>query len=79
MNNPSPQKKAEWRARAAQKRAIVPDYFEVFPTRVVIICGNCRHEFSRSLIPNLDEPVFVCPDKKCKARNWVPLRYERAK
>ncbi|MCB0353104.1 MAG: hypothetical protein KDD64_06245 [Bdellovibrionales bacterium] len=76
MTNPSPQKLAEWRERAAKKNAIVPSYFEVFPTKVHITCGACQHSFRRSLIPNLDEPVFVCPEESCRARNWVPVRYQ---
>ncbi|RMG42869.1 MAG: hypothetical protein D6719_05155 [Candidatus Dadabacteria bacterium] len=73
---PTPQKLAEWQARAAAKNAIVPEYFEVFPNRVIIECGRCGREFRRNLVPNIDEPVFVCPDKSCKARNWLPVRYD---
>ena len=77
MKQPSPQKMAEWRARAAKKDAIVPHYFEVFATKVIMQCGKCRQEFRRPLIPNLNEPTFVCPNASCKARNWIPLRYEK--
>ncbi|MGI6523739.1 MAG: hypothetical protein ACOX2O_00360 [Bdellovibrionota bacterium] len=76
MTEPSPQKKEEWRLRAAQKNAIVPKYFEVFPTKVIIECGACGKRFVRNLIPNLDEPVFVCPESACAKRNWVPVRFE---
>ncbi len=73
MTEPTPEKKAEWLIRAALKNAIVPEYFEVFPNKVIIVCGECRHRYVRNLIPSFDEPVFVCPE--CKERNWVPIRY----
>ena len=76
MSEPSPAKKAEWKMRASQKNAIVPKYFEVFPNRVIIECGNCGRRFVRTLIHGLDEPVFVCPNEECKERNWVPVRFE---
>ncbi|MCB0328833.1 MAG: hypothetical protein KDD70_04195 [Bdellovibrionales bacterium] len=76
MNQPSPEKLREWRIRASRKNAIVPYYFEVFPKKVVILCGNCHHEFQRPLVPNLDEPTFVCPEPDCRARNWVPVKYD---
>jgi hypothetical protein len=76
MSRPSPQNLADWRKRAAKKNAIVPEYFEVFPHKVNLLCGNCSHNFSRTLLPNLDEPVFVCPAKGCQARNWVPVRFD---
>ena len=69
----SPQKRARWERQAAQKGAIVPEYFEVFPTKVNITCGKCRKQFVRNLIPKLNEPTFVCPD--CNVKNWIPLRY----
>ena len=73
---PSPEKKVEWQRRAAQKDAIVPDYFEVFPTRVIIVCGSCRRRFVRNLVPSVNEPTFVCPESSCGKRNWVPVRFE---
>lgn len=76
MSEPSEAKKAEWRARAAQKEAIVPHYFEVFPNKVIIECGQCKYRYTRPLIPNLNEPTFVCPKSACKARNWVPVRFD---
>ena len=78
MSTPSPEKLAEWKARAAKKNAIVPGFFEVFPTRVILRCGRCATEFQRNLIANMDEPVFVCPKSECATRNWVPIQYERA-
>lgn len=76
MNEPTKEKIIEWQKRAAQKGAIVPSFFEVFPTRVTIVCGNCQSKYVRNLIPNVNEPVFVCPIKECRARNWVPIRYK---
>ncbi|MGI6681203.1 MAG: hypothetical protein ACOX3T_06970 [Bdellovibrionota bacterium] len=73
MNNLE-EKKKQWQECASKKSAIVPMYFEVFPYKVDIVCGNCEHFFSRTLIPNLDEPTFVCPN--CNIKNWVPVRYD---
>lgn len=67
-------KRLEWEKRAKLKGGIVPKYFEVYPNKVDIICGNCEHEFRRTLIVNLDEPTFVCPE--CNAKNWIPLKYD---
>ena len=71
-----PEKKAEWKQRASIKQAIVPNYFKVFPRRVIIICGKCSFEFQRNLIKNVNEPVFTCPNESCKGRNWIPLKFE---
>lgn len=73
----SPQKKAEWNRRAKLKDAIVPLFFEVFPNKVILNCGNCNMEFSRTLIKNRDEPVYVCPNENCQARNWVPITFAK--
>ncbi|MCI5064217.1 hypothetical protein MRY87_00675 [bacterium] len=75
MKQPTPEKRREWEHRAAQKNAIVPYYFEVFPQKVIILCGECHVKYQRPLIPNLDEPTFVCPNTECRARNWIPVRY----
>lgn len=76
MKKPSPEKMREWQARAKKKNAIVPFFFEVFPNKVLIICGDCQREFQRTLIPRLDEPTFICPEETCRARNWVPVRFD---
>ncbi len=73
---PSPEKKAEWQQRAAKKGGIVPHYFEVFPDKVIIVCGACRQRFVRNLVPALNEPTFVCPNDGCRKKNWVPVRFE---
>jgi hypothetical protein len=75
MKQPSPEKLIEWQQRAALKGAIVPAYFEVFPSRVHIICGYCHHEYSRNLVPNVNEPTFVCPEPICGQKNWVPIKF----
>jgi len=77
MNEPTPEKRAEWAVRAARKNAIVPGYFEVFPTRVIIVCGGCGARFVRNLVPNVNEPVFVCPENNCRSRNWVPVTFSK--
>ena len=73
---PSPEKKAEWAARAARKNAIVPEYFEVSPHWVYLRCGVCGKAFKRTLLKGLDEPVFVCPEDACRSRNWVPVKFD---
>ncbi len=65
-----------WRKQAAQQNAIVPVYFEVTPHTALIVCGKCRCEFQRNLIPHVNDPTFVCPKKSCRAKNWVPVRYD---
>jgi len=69
-------KRKEWQARAARKNAIVPYYFEVFVTKVIIQCGACGTEYRRTLIRDLNEPVFVCPNERCRSRNWVPVKFD---
>lgn len=71
---PSAEKKAEWAQRAAIKGGIVPKFFEVFPDRVKLECGSCAHSYQRPLVPNIDEPIFVCPN--CQGRNWVPIMFK---
>ena len=73
---PTPEKLAEWQQRAAKKGAIVPAFFEVTARTALIKCGNCGTKFQRTLIPKLDEPTFVCPNDACRAKNWIPLRYD---
>jgi len=76
MNSISEHKRKEWQARAARKSAIVPYYFEVFVNKVIIQCGACGTEYRRNLIPEIDEPVFVCPNANCRSRNWVPVKFD---
>jgi len=71
---PPPDKKAEWAKKAALKDAVVPNYFEVFTTRVEILCGQCQHSFKRTLMLNVNEPIFVCP--KCSTKNWIPVTFD---
>ena len=68
--------KQRWQAQAAAKGAIVPEYFEVFTDHVDLICGNCRRKFRRNLVPNVNEPTFVCPEKSCQKKNWVPVKFK---
>lgn len=76
-DDPSPDKRAEWARRAAVKNAIVPRFFEVFVNRVILECGHCGGSFQRPLVPNVNEPTFVCPNKDCRAKNWVPVHFKR--
>jgi len=70
------QKRKEWRIKAAEKQAVVPKYFEISPYQAYIVCGKCSTTFNRNLIPNVNEPTFVCPSKKCQAKNWLPITYQ---
>jgi len=70
-------KKLIWRQRAASRGAVVPRYFEVSVRNVNIVCGRCGFPFSRNLIPNVNEPTFVCPAQQCRCRNWIPVTYKR--
>lgn len=72
----SKEKQKEWNVKAKLKNAIVPEFFEVFPNKVHIICGKCGCSFRRSLIMNVDDPTFVCPNEECQAKNWVPIKYD---
>jgi hypothetical protein len=74
MTEPTPEKKAEWRQRAAAKGGIVPHFFEVFPQKVELQCGGCRHSFKRPLLFNQNEPLIACPN--CTAKNWVPVTFD---
>lgn len=77
MSDISAETRARWQLLSARKGALVPDFFEVFPNRVVIRCGKCRKEFVRNLVHGVEEPVFVCPEAHCKTRNWVPVYYDK--
>lgn len=70
------ERRLRWKKQAAAKGAIVPDEFEVFPDHVIIVCGNCRHKFVRTLIPRVNDPTFVCPNESCRSKNWVPVKFE---
>jgi hypothetical protein len=77
MNTPpSSEKIAEWRLRASKKNAIVPEYFEVYTNKVDLVCGKCKHSYTRPLVFGIDEPVFVCPNYNCNTRNWVPVTFK---
>jgi hypothetical protein len=76
MSQPDPKTRARWELQAAAKDAIVPEYFEVFPDHVIIVCGCCGKKFQRNLIPNVNEPTFVCPEEACAKKNWVPVRFK---
>lgn len=76
MTKPTAENEREWQRRAIAREAIVPEYWEVFPTYVLIECGNCHTEFSRNLIPNVNDPTFVCPNEECRKKNFVPITYD---
>lgn len=76
MKEPGENEKREWERRATAKDAIVPEYWEVFPTHVLIVCGSCHVEFKRNLVLNVNDPTFVCPNEGCRRKNFVPITYD---
>ncbi len=76
MLGPTSGKRKEWRRKAAKKRAVVPNYFEISPYQAYIVCGKCKSSFNRNLVPNVNEPTFVCPSNYCQAKNWLPITYK---
>lgn len=77
MQQPDPERLKIWQAKASAVGAVVPSYFEVFPDHALILCGCCQTQFTRNLIPNRDEPTFICPDGNCKAKNWLPVYFDK--
>lgn len=74
-SNPSPEELAEWYQTAIRRNAILPVRIQIRARHVTIICGmeGCHHEYIRKLLPNRNDPVFVCP--VCGSRNYVPIEW----
>ena len=72
-NIPDPEEIAEWQETAARRNAILPSRISVKGRQVDIICGHCESYFARKLLPNRNDPVYVCPD--CGARNYLPIKW----
>ena len=68
-SKPTVEEERDWKRRAALKEALVPAYWETFATHVTIRCGNCQTRFTRNLIPNEDDPTFICPKESCRKKN----------
>lgn len=72
-HNPSPDELEEWQRNATRRRAILPRNIQVQGRDISLICGNCDCSFTRKLLPNRNDPVFVCP--QCKVRNYAPIEW----
>lgn len=72
-SNPSPEELYEWQMNAIQRKAILPMRIEIKGKYCTIICGHdeCQHSFTRKLLPQRNDPVYVCP--QCKSRVYVPI------
>ena len=73
MRTPDPDELIEWQNNAAKRRAILPAQMGVRGRNVTIVCGSCNTSYERKLLPNRNDPVFVCPT--CRARNYVPIQW----
>lgn len=73
MRRPDPDELREWQETAAKRKAILPLKMGVKGRNVTIICGQCSHTYERKLLPNRNDPVFVCPN--CGERNYVPIQW----
>lgn len=72
-HNPTPDEIEEWQRNASRRNAILPSNIQVRGRDVALICGRCGTDFIRKLLPNRNDPVYVCPH--CKARNYVPIEW----
>jgi DNA-directed RNA polymerase subunit RPC12/RpoP len=74
-SNPSPEELAEWYSNAVRRNALLPVRIRVRGRYTDIVCGrqDCQHEFSRKLLPNRNDPVYVCPS--CGSRNYLPIEW----
>ncbi len=74
-SNPSPEELAEWRITAQQRNAILPNRIEMRGRYVKIFCSiqECQEQFTRKLLPQRNDPVYVCP--KCRSRIYIPVEW----
>jgi hypothetical protein len=74
-SNPSPEELAEWYHNAVRRNAILPMRIRIRGRYTDIVCGrpDCQHEFTRKLLPNRNDPVYVCP--VCGSRNYLPVEW----
>lgn len=73
--DPSPEELAEWYQSALRRNAILPDRIEINGRYVTMICSipECKHSFTRKLLPKRNDPVYVCPC--CKSRVYIPVEW----
>lgn len=74
-SNPTPEELAEWYHTARNRNAILPMSIHVKGRYVTIVCGieQCQESFTRKLLPNRNDPVYVCP--RCGSRVYVPVEW----
>lgn len=73
MQQPDPEELEEWQITAAKRRAILPLQFSIQKQYVQIICGHCQTPFTRKMLPQRNDPVYVCP--QCTSRNYIPIQW----
>lgn len=72
-HQPSPEELAQWRAIAEKRKAILPNSVEMRGRWIAITCGYCSSRFERKLLPQRNDPVYVCP--QCQSRNYIPVEW----
>jgi DNA-directed RNA polymerase subunit RPC12/RpoP len=73
IHNPSPEELDEWARTAAKRHAILPESIQIKGLYITVLCGHCSTQFTRKLLPNRNDPVYVCP--ACNSRNYVPVEW----
>jgi len=73
QRNPSPEELREWAIIAQRRKAILPKSITMHGRNLLVTCGQCAHQYERKLLPNRNDPVYVCPS--CRARNYVPVEW----
>ncbi|MDA0771929.1 MAG: hypothetical protein O3C63_03195 [Cyanobacteria bacterium] len=73
--DPSPEELAEWFQNADKRNAVLPDRMEIQGRTVTMQCSipECKHIFTRQLLPKRNDPVYVCPS--CKVRIYIPVEW----
>lgn len=76
-SDPSPEELYEWQMNALQRKAILPIRIEIKARYCTMVCSleRCGHIFTRKLLPQRNDPVFVCPG--CGSRIYVPIDWNR--
>ncbi len=73
MQKPDPEELREWQRTAMQRKAILPAQFMMKGHYVEISCGHCNNIFTRKMLPQRNDPVYVC--SRCNSRNYVPIQW----
>ena len=74
-SDPSPEELYEWQITAQNRRAILPLRIEIKGRYCTMYCSfpECGEVFTRKLLPQRNDPIYVCP--KCKSRVYVPVEW----